>query len=278
MNTVKLALALSTLLAASALIACSSASGEDVGSSEQHATADIDHMFKRADGSFDVWCADGTQQVATAADLKSDNVCNGGASSSSSGGASSSGSTSGNTSSSSSSGNTGPTECIGTTVPPKADWKAPAQSQNVCTPADLQKLSDTAQTATSWQDIVTAVTTQNAACGACIFTPVEGANWGPIVMLNGGQDAFINWSACFARAPGSSDACGESFFQQNQCGAEMCQSCSDDASAQNCYGEAVSDATKCGQYDVETACNGFATVNAACPDVFASIGFNCGGK
>ena len=54
MNTAKLALTLSTLLAASALVACSSASGEAVGSSEQHATADIDHMFKRADGSFDV--------------------------------------------------------------------------------------------------------------------------------------------------------------------------------------------------------------------------------
>lgn len=269
MNSLKLALA-STILATSALVACSSTSGEEVGSSEQHATADIDHMFKRADGSFDVWCSDGTQQVATAADLKSDNVCNGGAASSSS---SSSGAV--NTSSS---GSTAPTQCIGTTVPPKADWKAPAQSSNVCTPADLQKLSDTAQTATSWQDIVTAVSAQNAACASCIFTPVEGANWGPIVMLNGGQDAFINWSACFARAPGSNDACGQTFFQQNQCGAEMCQACTDDASAQNCYGEAVSDATKCGQYDVETACNGFATVNAACPDVFASIGFNCGGK
>lgn len=260
MNTVKLALTFSTLLAASALVACSGASSEDVGSSEQHATADIDHMFKRADGSFDVWCADGSQQVATADQIKADNVCTGGSSS----GGSSSGGTA--------------TQCIGATVPPKADWKAPAASQQVCQPADLQKLSDAAQTATSWQQIVDAVKAQNAACATCIFTPVEGTNWGPIVMLNGGQDAFINWSACFARAPGASDACGETFFQQNECGASMCQSCTDDQSLQTCYGEAVSDVAKCGQYDVETACNGFATVNAACPDVFASIGFNCGGR
>lgn len=266
MNTAKLALTLSTLLAASALVACSSASGEAVGSSEQHATADIDHMFKRADGSFDVWCSDGSQQVATADDLKADNVCNAASTSSSSGAV--------NTSS----GSAGPTQCIGATVPPKADWLPPAASQQVCNPADLQALSDAAQTATSWQEIVTAVQNQNAACASCIFTPVEGTNWGPIVMLNGGQDAFINWSACFARAPGSSDACGEAFFQQNQCGAEMCQTCADDQSLQSCYVEAVSDVAKCGQYDVETACNGFATVDAACPDVFAAIGFNCGGK
>lgn len=261
MNTVKLALSLSTLLAASALVACSNASSEDVGASEQHATADIDHMFKRADGSFDVWCADGTQEVATADNIKADNVCNGG---------SSSGSTN--------NGSGGATQCIGATVPPAADWVPPAASQQVCQPADLQALSDAAQTASSWQEIVDAVAAQNAPCASCIFTPVEGPSWGPIVMLNGGQDAFINWSACFARAPGSTDACGEAFFQQNQCGAEMCSSCADESSLQTCYGEAVSDASKCGQYDVETACNGFATVDAACPDVFASIAFNCGGR
>lgn len=262
----KLAIVLTTLVAASGLIACSSASGEAVGSSEQHATADIDHMFKRADGAFDVWCADGSQQVATADDLKADNVCNAASSSSSSSG--------GNTNTSGGAA----VSCIGPTVPPKADWLPPAASQQVCQPADLQKLSDAAQTAGSWQEIVDAVKAQNAACATCIFTPVEGTNWGPIVMLNGGQDAFINWSACFARAPGSTDACGEAFFQQNQCGSEMCSTCGDDQSLQSCYGDAVSDVTKCGQYDVETACNGFATVDASCPDVFASIGFNCGGR
>lgn len=261
MNTAKLALALSTILAACA-VACSSETADNTGSTEQHATADIDHMFKRPDGSFDVWCADGSQQVATAADIKNDNVC--GAASGSSSGNSSGGA---------------PAACIAPDVPAPIQWLAPAAPSTVCQPADLQKLSDVAQTATSWKDIIDAVTAQNAACGACIFTDVAGPNWGPIITFQGGeQGAFVNWSNCYAQAAaGGSAACGEAEFEQGECVAEMCQSCGDNASSQSCAQDAL-DASKCGQYDVETACNGAATVNSACQDLFTMIGYACGGK
>jgi hypothetical protein len=254
MNTAKLALVVSSFIAASAVVACSSAPPESVGSSEQHATADINHMEKQPDGSFAITCSDGTTQTATAAEITADTVCGGKA--------------------------PAPvTECIGDTVPAPAAWKAPGAKQTVCTPADLQKLSDVAQTAQTWDDIKNPIVAQNAACASCIFSNDSDASWGPIVLATDGSGGgFVNWSSCFASVDGGSAACGQTYYEQSSCAESMCSSCQDDASVQNCDQEATSDVAKCGQYDLETACNGFATVNSACPDVFATIAVNCGGQ
>ena len=97
-----LLLVAAALTAFSSVVACTAAS-EETGSSEANVTADVDHMFRRPDGNYDIWCVDGSKNVNVPVEaVLANNVCpydpDAGASSSSS----SSGSTSGNTSSSSS--------------------------------------------------------------------------------------------------------------------------------------------------------------------------------
>jgi hypothetical protein len=246
MNTAKLAVLLSSFVAVSAIVACSAApSAESVGSNEQHATANT--------ASRNV-----SKRVNTGRTVRANNS---------------------STTNGDASAPPAPTECIGDTVPAAPVWKAPGAKQNVCTPADLQKLNDVAQTAQTWNDLKTPMVAQNAACASCIFTNDSDPNWGPIVLATDGSGGgYVNWSSCFASVDGGSAACGEAFYDQQSCGESMCSSCTDDPSFQNCYGEATNDPGKCGQYDLETACNGFATVNSACPDVFATIAVNCGGQ
>lgn len=71
-------LAFASLLALTAAVGCSSAS-EGTGSSEDFATSDIDRMFRRPDGTFDVVCTNGTsEQGVTAERLRSNQLCGGG--------------------------------------------------------------------------------------------------------------------------------------------------------------------------------------------------------
>jgi len=157
-------------------------------------------------------------------------------------------------------------------------WKKPAAAVQVCTAADIQKLSDTADTGATFAQMQAAVSAQNAACATCIFTDEGAASWGPIVTINGGAQGYVNWSACFARAPGGTDACGETFFKQNECGLEMCSTCADQPSKVECYAQAAGDAAKCGQYDVAGACGDFGALNTVCNDPFDVIRSNCGGN
>lgn len=251
MNTIKLAVAFASILAAST-VACSSAPGEDTGSSEDMATADIDHMFKRPDGKFDVWCSNGTREAGvTVEQIRNDQVCGGPAS----GG--------------------GAAQCIAATVPAAAAWKAPAAPSTHCTAADIQALG--AASGAGIKAMRDAVAANNVPCAECIFTDEAGPSWGPIVTSDGHTKGRINWSACFARAPLGSEACGETFNKHTSCVAEMCSTCAD-ADRDACFSDAATDAAKCGQYDLDAACGGsFQAVDAECPDPIAMIKINCGG-
>ncbi|MBX3227117.1 MAG: hypothetical protein KIT84_35725 [Labilithrix sp.] len=73
MNALKL-FAVATILAVAS--GCTAA-GDDTGTSEDFATRDIDSMFRRPDGNFDVQCTNGTKETVTLAQLVADEACGG---------------------------------------------------------------------------------------------------------------------------------------------------------------------------------------------------------
>lgn len=68
------AIPLAVLLTAS-IVACAPSAGDDAESSEQEQVADITKMTARGDGTFDVTCRDGRQEIVSAEDVKNGAVC-----------------------------------------------------------------------------------------------------------------------------------------------------------------------------------------------------------
>lgn len=223
-------LSLSAAVAFSGLIACA-ADKENVGSGEQNATTDIDHMFKRPDGKFDVWCTNGTFESGRTAEEINQNLACGGA---------------GSGSSSSSSGTVTPppppppppppASCLNTNPIDQTQIpyvKAAPRQPGACTAQDVTTIGTYYKTngptptftTTAWASSV------SAACSACVFTPNETAApaqaWGPIVTKGDKIDA-INRGGCIELVSGS-EACGRAYQQFQGCLVQACRNaeCSD---------------------------------------------------
>lgn len=149
-----------------------------------------------------------------------------------------------------------PARCPSKTVPALNAWKAPPALSGACTGADITYFAGVAAGQT-WLGIQSLMTTRNASCSKCIFSKETDALWRPVVFIGAAGDAVVNYSSCFARAPGGSDACGKAFYQWSDCYAKVCDadSCGPQAVLDACYArQDVSDA--CAQYQPMTPCGG----------------------
>ena len=206
----------------------------------------------------------------------------GGSSSGSSGGGSSSGGSSsgGSSSGGSSSGSSG--TCPGPTPASDPPWKSPRPVATACTAGDIAFIDQSAQQAgTTFATLQAGLTAQNAACAACVFSNETDAAWGPIVYAaGGGGGAFFNYGACFARAPGGSDACGKAIPQSEFCLDEVCsaEDCGSESATNACIQTSLQSAASCGKYDVNTACGAaLQPLSQTCQSGIEVIRVMCGG-
>jgi hypothetical protein len=107
----------------------------------------------------------------------------------------------------------------------------------------------------------------SAACAACVFTRAGDATWGPVVWVDvDAGTAFVNYGACYAHAPGGSDACGRAVHQQTRCLEEVCSldGCRPEG-LRLCAQQALQERDGCGRFDVATACDqGIAQLAVVC--------------
>ena len=112
------------------------------------------------------------------------------------------------------------------------------------------------------------MTTRNAACSACIFSHDTDKSWHAVIYSGAEGNAIVNYAACFASAPGGSEACGDAVFEWSDCYARVCDStaCGTDDAVTTCYdSQGASDA--CAAYSPFTACGGndsYAALNNIC--------------
>lgn len=236
----------------SLVAACSVAAEEKTSSSEHAQVANVDHMIRRADGTFDVYCVDGSvEHGVTDAKIAANDVCN----------------------------NASASGCPAATVPAVSAWKPPvAGAARPCTAADIALLQTTAkQPDVSFDDLESALKNQSAACAQCVFTTGSDASWGPFVS-QGTSGTLVNWGSCFARAAGGTDACGEAFHKTNACAQDICSQCASQDMFGACYGKSFTNAATCGQYHPDTVCGAsYATLQQACGSVWDVIKVVCGG-
>jgi hypothetical protein len=140
-------------------------------------------------------------------------------------------------------------------------WKAPAARQNACTPEEVAKIQERLDRgASSFLDFVKET---SDTCKACVVTPKESANWGPIVVLNErGTDGFFNFGACY----GSFDmqVCGKATQYLELCVNRACkdclvgtpshEQCITDALASQCQAVAAERQTACMSSSIESRC------------------------
>jgi hypothetical protein len=96
--------------------------------------------------------------------------------------------------------------------------------------------------------------------------------------VSGGNDAFVNFGACFATAPGGSVACGRAVQQVEICLDVVCDRgvCGTDSAVQKCVQQSLKAPSSCGKYDVATACPNLASLGNVCGTAFDAIRVACG--
>ena len=99
---------------------------------------------------------------------------------------------------------TDPTHCPSKAAPVVAAWKAPPAASSACTAGDITYFAGVAASQT-WLGIQSLMTTRNANCSKCIFSKETDSAWRPVVYIGTQGDAIVNYSSCFARAPGGND-------------------------------------------------------------------------
>lgn len=241
------------------MIACTSTSSDTVGSSEQHATSDIDHMFKRPDGRYDIFCADGTTETAvTAEQINLDQACGGPHSSSSGGTVVDAGND--NSRATATCLNKNPIDA--TAFPYK---KAAPKSPHACTVKELTEIGAYYKAHAADDDLVTTwPSSVSPACAQCVFTSDQTAapatSWGPIVVGDdetGSPTFSVNRGGCIEQVSGS-EACGRSYQQFQDC---TIQACLVDCKTQSDFTQCRQDAT---------------VLTTSCKDAFASVKRDCG--
>lgn len=165
----------------------------------------------------------------------------------------------------------GSARCPGVPTSLAPSWSAPSDAgAGPCSAASLAVIGGEIPEGVtpSWSDLEARVKASDdgggAPCAACVFTPVESAQWGPVVKDDAGA-AFVNFAACYARAPGGSDACGRALHQQIACVNEVCtvEACRPEG-LRGCAQQALQDEVGCGRFGVAAACGDVAALTTAC--------------
>jgi hypothetical protein len=157
-------------------------------------------------------------------------------------------------------------------------WKAPApNTQGSCSESDLSALKTQINDPNaSFQSVYDAL---SAPCQGCVFSSQSDPNWQPIVWSpdKASGNAFVNYGACFAVAPGGTFACGKGVEDNELCIEAACpyDTCMDQ---QGCAQSA--EGSMCAVYNKETisGCgNAIDQLSNACNDFVNEIRIVCGG-
>jgi hypothetical protein len=120
--------------------------------------------------------------------------------------------------------------CPGT-APTVADLDAaggwnppPPLNRTACSLANITTFQNNFSTALTWNDLVKNLPTT---CAQCLLSKESDTQWKLIVTDATGQAGFLNYGACYARAPYGSDACGKAVQYDEFCLSVSCSSCPD---------------------------------------------------
>jgi hypothetical protein len=152
-------------------------------------------------------------------------------------------------------------------------WKAPAARQSACTPDELSKIQERLERGSS--SFLDFVKETSDTCKACVVTPKESANWGPIVVLNErGTDGFFNFGACY----GSFDmqVCGKATQYLEICVNAACKACiAGTAAHEQCVPDALASQCQAIAAERQTACMN-SSIEDRCQNVLEGIKRLCG--
>jgi hypothetical protein len=166
--------------------------------------------------------------------------------------------------------------CMGTGPTTIPEWKPPTPAPDSCSPNDIDaittKFNDAMATMT---DVYNAVSTT---CQKCLFSDQTSASWQPLVwqpnMATGGGNAFVNFGACYAVAPGGSAACGKGVSDDQFC---LDSVCSANCSGQGCVAAAQMGGCMTQANEVTTGCGSAqSALDATCGKLLDAINVVCG--
>jgi hypothetical protein len=158
-------------------------------------------------------------------------------------------------------------------------WKAPASNtQGSCSENDLATLSKVINDPNaSFQSVYDSLK-GSPSCQSCVFSSQSDANWQPIVWSpdQASGNAFVNYGACFAVAPGGTFACGKGIEDDELCFEAACpyDTCTDQ---NGCATQA--DQGVCAQYSKEATVGCGSAINSldsACGDFVNELRIVCG--
>lgn len=174
---------------------------------------------------------------------------------------------------------TGAGECPGA-FPGDNEYKTAAAADiTKCDATDIKFMEDEIAAGRSkFVELETSMKARKAACAACIFTKEADSVWGPIVYVGTSGGALQYYGACFARAPGGSDACGKAVQATFDCLDAVCddQACGGESAVSACTKAALADKTSCGKYNLGTACPNLQSLFDYCEKFTGVISVMCG--
>lgn len=160
------------------------------------------------------------------------------------------------------------------------EYKTAAQADiTKCDATDIKFLEDEIAAGRSkFVELETSMKARKAACAACIFTKEADSVWGPIVYVGTSGGALQYYGACFARAPGGSDACGTAVQATFDCLDAVCaeDACGGESAVSACTKAALADKTSCGKYNLQTACPNLTALFDYCEQFTGVISVMCG--
>jgi hypothetical protein len=175
--------------------------------------------------------------------------------------------------------------CPGT-APTKADldqsggWKPPPAKQNVCTAADITAFETNLNASGTYLDLIKGLP---AACGACILGKEADSTWPFVVTDDKGELGFFNYGACYARAPGGSEACGKGVQYSEFCITASCSDCASDSESTACESDTATQ-TACStnfDADIQAGCGSdqakLQALDDACGKATLAVAVLCGG-
>ena len=170
-------------------------------------------------------------------------------------------------------------ECPGA-FPGDNEYKTPAQADiTKCDATDIKFMEDEIAAGRSkFVELEAAMKARKAACAACIFTKEGDSAWGPIVYVGTSGGALQYYGACFARAPGGSEACGTAVQATFDCLDAVCaeDACGGESAVSACTKAALADKTSCGKYDLGTKCPNLQSLFDYCEKFTGVISVMCG--
>lgn len=157
-------------------------------------------------------------------------------------------------------------------------WKPPPAPWDACTTSDIGFFEGLISAKDAKPETVeAAMRGRNVACASCIFSVETDATWGPYVYDAKKTYVIRNVGACYASAPGGSEACGQAVQEWYNCMWDVCGGCGTEAAMNECWEQATTDPNKCNRFDFVTACNGnLPALDAQCWPVNGALTVTCG--